>query len=63
MRITACLIALLTLAACGQKGPLVRPGEGPANTRYIIKDSDRVSTPAPTETPAEAINHDSEHHD
>lgn len=59
MRIVACLMALLALAACGQKGPLVRPGEGPANTRYIIKDSDRVSAPAPAET----TDHDSEHHD
>ena len=58
MKTIACLIALLSLAACGQKGPLVRPGEGPANTVYIIKGSDR---PAAT-TPA-AASDDSEHHD
>lgn len=63
MRIAACLMALLALAACGQKGPLVRPGEGPANTRYIIKDSDRVNTPATPEAPTATADHDSEHHD
>ncbi|TNF33835.1 MAG: hypothetical protein EP312_08195 [Gammaproteobacteria bacterium] len=62
MRIVACLTLplLLALAACGQKGPLVQPGEGPENTQYIIKGSDRPASPAPApaHTTEDASDHD-----
>lgn len=49
-------LALLTLTACGQSGPLVQPGEGRPNTQYIIKGSNTpAAKPAP---PADAAPQD-----